>query len=457
MTMAREMSRHQLGLADVCFEEGQYDSGIAVLDQLRSPDLNPSAAHIRQLLYISLHPPYKGKDKPHFDPTVSPSKMNKPQKTLLTVSGETIAAAQRLLLAFASTNSPDIVFRTIPQQPATGASRPSAEDGEEDSVIAFESLCITRAKNCWSILEDRFIERTLAVKPKGRKSRNHQEDDNEESEPDLPGAIDSSVWPVLEWLLVIFERDESLTMIENTPQHSPLLLTQIPVARDKVARWELKAPLDIVFYCLAQTDERRRTMGGRLMTLLINLSSTIYLDYPLFLTSVFTRLASLTSLQLSNFFGTLRNSAAVLKFKIALCQKFIVTTSATIAPVVRPRPKAHARPPPKAVRAGEPSNLKPESVVETSIARKHNVPSSAEILRITQLDIPSTADDSHLRLRLELLISYGTYQAQCEPGEKDPEWPTLMKNGQVLGSFPTTNDESCDSYKATLNTLISVW
>jgi hypothetical protein len=30
------------GLVDVCFEEGQYDAGLAALDQLRSPLYRPS-------------------------------------------------------------------------------------------------------------------------------------------------------------------------------------------------------------------------------------------------------------------------------------------------------------------------------------------------------------------------------------------------------------------------------
>jgi hypothetical protein len=38
----REMTRHQRGLVDTCFEEGQYESGISVLEQLRSPQFKPS-------------------------------------------------------------------------------------------------------------------------------------------------------------------------------------------------------------------------------------------------------------------------------------------------------------------------------------------------------------------------------------------------------------------------------
>lgn len=37
-----EMTQQQLATVDSCFEEGQYDSGIFVLDQLRSPAHKPS-------------------------------------------------------------------------------------------------------------------------------------------------------------------------------------------------------------------------------------------------------------------------------------------------------------------------------------------------------------------------------------------------------------------------------
>lgn len=37
----REMTRNQRGLVETCFEEGQYESGIAVLEQLRSEKFKP--------------------------------------------------------------------------------------------------------------------------------------------------------------------------------------------------------------------------------------------------------------------------------------------------------------------------------------------------------------------------------------------------------------------------------
>jgi len=36
-----EMTRNQCGLVETCFEEGQYESGIAVLEQLRSENFKP--------------------------------------------------------------------------------------------------------------------------------------------------------------------------------------------------------------------------------------------------------------------------------------------------------------------------------------------------------------------------------------------------------------------------------
>jgi pentatricopeptide repeat protein len=38
----REMTKHQRGLVDTCFEEGHYESGISILDQLRSSQFRPS-------------------------------------------------------------------------------------------------------------------------------------------------------------------------------------------------------------------------------------------------------------------------------------------------------------------------------------------------------------------------------------------------------------------------------
>lgn len=40
-TVEREMTFHQRGLVDTCLEEGQFESAIDLMDQLRSPHYKP--------------------------------------------------------------------------------------------------------------------------------------------------------------------------------------------------------------------------------------------------------------------------------------------------------------------------------------------------------------------------------------------------------------------------------
>jgi hypothetical protein len=39
----RDITAHLRGLVDGCFEEGQYEAGLTILDQLRSPNYRPAA------------------------------------------------------------------------------------------------------------------------------------------------------------------------------------------------------------------------------------------------------------------------------------------------------------------------------------------------------------------------------------------------------------------------------
>jgi len=52
----REMTRHQRGLVDTCFEEGQYEAAIAVLDQLHSSKYKPAAYAIKQFCLLLRFP-----------------------------------------------------------------------------------------------------------------------------------------------------------------------------------------------------------------------------------------------------------------------------------------------------------------------------------------------------------------------------------------------------------------
>ena len=41
MVVERELTHHQVGLVDTCFEEGDYDAAISALDKLRHPASKP--------------------------------------------------------------------------------------------------------------------------------------------------------------------------------------------------------------------------------------------------------------------------------------------------------------------------------------------------------------------------------------------------------------------------------
>lgn len=125
------------------------------------------------------------------------------------ISDDTAVAAQRLLLAFAHTNSPEAVFRVIPQNQLATDARVA---GEQDAVIAHESLCISQVKHCWALLEEGFVEKTITAKPNGKRRTRKDcfEDDSPSNDSGLLSPVGKNVWPVLEWLIVIFERDEAI-------------------------------------------------------------------------------------------------------------------------------------------------------------------------------------------------------------------------------------------------------
>lgn len=174
-------------------------------------------SHIRQLLYIALYPSAiseKGKEKSNFDPS-SPNKPAKQQKSSLVPSPAATAAAQRLLMSFANTNSPESIFRALPCYGSSSSGEPELNDDEEDSLIAREALYIKESKHCWSLLVEGFVPRRRQIfsTPKG-KGKNRFEGDiffNEASATEMRAVVAENAWPVLDWLLRIFERDELAT------------------------------------------------------------------------------------------------------------------------------------------------------------------------------------------------------------------------------------------------------
>ncbi|KAJ7045708.1 hypothetical protein C8F04DRAFT_1025631 [Mycena alexandri] len=395
-----EMNQHQRNLVDLCLEEGQYEAAIDILGQLQSPHLKPSAAHIRQLLFMALYSAAETRPDKLVDPAASPSKKQK--KSYLLPSPAAVLAAQQLLVSFTTTNSPATVIRAL---------RPSDAEPEDDNecFVATESLCISRSKNCWQILAEGFLDRNPPIfsAAKGRRDTS-----NSLSETQAP--VGETAWPVLHWLLLVFERDEREN--KTFPRHSPLLLEQL----GPPSRRDTDAPLTIILHCLQQSDQRRRMMGSRLLNLLINLSATTHLDFPMLVVSVFNRLSTSSLDDISLLMSGLAPSPAVSKFKIAMYQKHF-SDNDVIKIVARPRPQARAQPKGSPVKVRDPAQ-------PVSLVNKYRAPASSEILRLMEA---KTSTASPFKLKFELLVSYNAFQTEAPAADRDPEWPNLLRNGTV--------------------------
>lgn len=186
--------------------------------------------HIRQLLYIALYPPPpplelhdKGKDrlKDAFEPsTPTKATIKQNQKSPQLPSPQATTAAIRLLTSFLLTNSPNSLGRALPEYGSisewnTRREKNLSEDLGDESYIAQEARCIRDARNAWLILQEGFIQRKsiapMTPKGKGKKKRRDYEYVEEEPTP-LDGnriaVVAEHAWPVLDWLLTLFESDE---------------------------------------------------------------------------------------------------------------------------------------------------------------------------------------------------------------------------------------------------------
>ena len=205
-------------------------------------------------------------------------------------------------MAFALTNTPGSSMEALPSYPALSdlnqrdqsPAELSDYSNDGDSYVAHQAARLKDYKDCWQILkEDSFVRPEdegigmFTGSPSKRRrasSRTYRHLDDDSADSPLPVA--SSAWPILDWLLVLFETDERRTEQEGqrtlpllksdaatdwhhiAARYSPLLLSQIPPIRSEAgAKWAVDAPLDAAFHCLIQDDLRKRSMGARLLTL----------------------------------------------------------------------------------------------------------------------------------------------------------------------------------------------
>ncbi|KAF8348353.1 hypothetical protein F5887DRAFT_953234 [Amanita rubescens] len=422
-----EMSWRQRAIVDTCFEEGQYESAISNLEQLQSPSYKPSVSHVQQLIYIALHhisgaAPEKT-TKSIYD---SPSKLQHFAKTV--ISSMAVSDARQLLFSLTTMQSPDSLARALPSYESTVNVATNATEDVGDSDIARESLCIKEAKDCWSLLTEGFLSKGKVLfstpKRKGRRRRGDVDDFTPLDDPvgTSRSIVADSAWPMLDWLLTLFERDERLFELEEHSLYSPLLLAQIPPTRNEAARWDIGTPLAIVMLSLQQVDLLHRRMGARLLTLLTNLSLTPHLSFSMFIASVFGQFSTAAPEHLYFLLSALPPTLQVHQFKVALCYKFIDELNAPERSNLdnRSKPLARARKP-RSRREGEEMDTA-LGTTSTSSSIKHILPCQT-ILKALEIHIPETMDiELFLRIKSELFISYGTIQNAVSAADKDVEW-----------------------------------
>ncbi|KAH0827534.1 hypothetical protein J3R83DRAFT_4253 [Lanmaoa asiatica] len=467
----REMTRNQRGLVDTCFEEGQYESGIAVLDQLRD--------HIRQLLYIALFPPPAATgDQTNHQEQIPPSPVKgsptkqKPTlyKASLSPSVVESEAAQRILFSFVATNSPQSLFRALPRYPLDDVADidlpPESSDNghDEDSLIARESVCIKDCRNCWAILKEGFIQRKNllpqdASKKRGRGAYN-VEDADLDQDRGTPAVVAEHAWPILQWLLSLFEKDELLRSQKSGENFSLLLLSQIPPPRGGAgSRWEAGAPLDIVFHSVGKEDGERREMATRLLTLLINLSLSGSFDGPMFAATLTTRLYTSSAQLVQNLMESLPKTVPILTFKITVCQKFL-SSAPTIAGGTKPRPRPLPR------RGSRRDSGIISSATDNDVGRTGSslplrpalatCPEVFQLLCNNHTSQKSASAPPVLTIKYVLLMSYAHLQGLLPPGERDSDWRDALSNGGLKHVIDTAfpNDST---YHTALTIITSFW
>lgn len=145
---------------------------------------------------------------------MSPSKLVKQrQQQILSnpIPAKAVVDAQRLLMAYIRTNSPSVLSRALPRRRS-----PLVSSGlnEGDSMIAKRAVCIAQCKDSWQLLHSDSVLYQSALPSAShrsiRQSRRYGTP-NDINPVTTPATIVSeSAWPLLNWLVSIYERDEEL-------------------------------------------------------------------------------------------------------------------------------------------------------------------------------------------------------------------------------------------------------
>lgn len=246
-----QLTKAQRELVNNCFEEYQYETAIATLDQLCDSEfspwpwvysmsnhlitLNPYRPHIRQLIYISLHPTEdsSAQDEADSSAQISPSKIIRQQQSQLSMNFipmKAVLDAQRVLVKYLHTNQPDVLSRALPRR--RSLHDPAADYNEAESTVARQASYIMQYQDCWELLckdlRQNALSLTLKAKPRAKRQSERLKL-NPGPETGLPVAVQENAWPLLDWLVSLFEYDEQTSTMAGE-NHTPGLIAPISLA-----------------------------------------------------------------------------------------------------------------------------------------------------------------------------------------------------------------------------------
>lgn len=132
-------------------------------------------------------------------------------------------AAQQLLKAYAQTNSPGSLLCALPGYGLSDLKGLSnvlhnnaSLNDDSDSEISRYSRHVRDAKNCWDILREGHLspdghggQAAINSSRGSKRGRRGDVSDRDESPSGVPAPVGQHAWPVLEWLLMAFEKDEA--------------------------------------------------------------------------------------------------------------------------------------------------------------------------------------------------------------------------------------------------------
>lgn len=143
---------------------------------------------------------------------------------------------------------------------------------------------------------------------------------------------------------------------------------------------------------------------------MINLTSTTEINFQMLVANTLARLISFPESTLDQAW-TIKSTPVVLKFKVALCMKYITDNSSRTKTPVRAQPRA-ARP-----RGSETAQA--AAVTRTNVTKGI---SAADVSQALQASRSDPEDDIYQWFKFQLVEAYDELQGTTPEASKDPDW-----------------------------------